>query len=385
MRNNIKNFISSLLFKAIRLILCSRSSITPKAEKSYYSLVIYKVDRLGDWVLSRAAMNTCLRRSKNKCLLIVAKSLADTARTEFPEAEIMAVDFDGEGLRMIVKNLKQLLYLASKVEADLFISLRHNVGPLREMFLASVTANKKIAWNNFTPQVKVVYPWLREEVKSNLTISKKSEDNIQLSTELRRHASVLAEACGVENAEVRPQLNNSRPVPGNIVIAPFGSSRIRDYPPAGWAVIVGNITKIQPDSQFEIWVADSQFSVGMDLAKRISEFVVANIIVKTASIFRELQNAIGDASLVLTVETVVAHIATAYNKPTIIITGGGHFGEYGPWRWSDKQRWMTNELPCFGCDWKCIYDKALCITDISPAKVAAEACALLHYKTSEQK
>ena len=80
---------------------------------------------------------------------------------------------------------------------------------------------------------------------------------------------------------------------------------------------------------------------------------------------------------VLTMETAHAHIAGALGVPAVVITGGGHYGIFAPWAESQNFRWLVNPLPCFGCNWRCIYDRPLCIQDILPARIAGNLMEIL--------
>jgi Glycosyltransferase family 9 (heptosyltransferase) len=374
---SLQKFAAFFLFNAVKWLIYCCSAVSSKKRRSHYDVVIYKVDRLGDWVLGRAALRECLDRAEGRCLLIVATILADTARTDFPNVDILALDFEGEGLSMILRNLRQLIRIACRIETGLLVSFRHNVGPLREIALASISAQKKIVANCVTANVKRAYPWLRAEVGSGIVISKALIEKRELCHELRRHAGVLGKMFGLEAIETRPRLANAASIPYYVVIAPFASVDIKNYPDSGWTELVKQIADEHPLVRFELWLGGSQIPHGLALSKAMSKEIGAPVEVKTASGLLDLQDAVGKASLVLTVDTAVAHIAAAFDKPSIIIMGGGLFGEYGPWQWSHKQRWITNELACFGCDLNCIHDKPLCLTEISPARLAFAACELL--------
>jgi ADP-heptose:LPS heptosyltransferase len=79
----------------------------------------------------------------------------------------------------------------------------------------------------------------------------------------------------------------------------------------------------------------------------------------------EFAEAVGRAELVLTVETATAHLAAALDRPAIVLIGGGHFGQFGPWRRSARQVWLTHPMDCFGCNWRCIHPEPYCLTRIS--------------------
>lgn len=77
------------------------------------------------------------------------------------------------------------------------------------------------------------------------------------------------------------------------------------------------------------------------------------------------------ARAVLSMDSCHIHFAGALGRPAVAILGGGHVGMFGPWGESKTFRWLTHPLPCFGCNWRCIYDRPLCIQDI-PAGVVAQ-------------
>jgi ADP-heptose:LPS heptosyltransferase len=87
----------------------------------------------------------------------------------------------------------------------------------------------------------------------------------------------------------------------------------------------------------------------------------------------ELYGAIARSALVLSVDTFAAHIAVAMDAPLVSLIGGGQFGEFGPWRRSGRQRWVSNEIPCFGCDWRCVRPRVDCMLDIPAETMIAEA------------
>lgn len=51
----------------------------------------------------------------------------------------------------------------------------------------------------------------------------------------------------------------------------------------------------------------------------------------------------------------VYHIAVALKKPTLCLTGGGHFERFVKYPEQKNVRICYQPMPCFNCDWKCIY------------------------------
>jgi ADP-heptose:LPS heptosyltransferase len=87
--------------------------------------------------------------------------------------------------------------------------------------------------------------------------------------------------------------------------------------------------------------------------------------------------ALAAAPLVVTTESAAAHLATAMDRPVVVIIGGGHFGQFGPWRRSERQVWLTKTMECIGCNWHCLYPEAHCVTGVSPQAVAGAVAGLL--------
>lgn len=57
------------------------------------------------------------------------------------------------------------------------------------------------------------------------------------------------------------------------------------------------------------------------------------------------------------------HFAGAVGIPVVALFGGGHFPRFQP----AAVRWaaVTKRLPCFGCEWHCVYETPRCIEEVS--------------------
>jgi len=93
----------------------------------------------------------------------------------------------------------------------------------------------------------------------------------------------------------------------------------------------------------------------------------------------DLIRVIAGAQLVVGSETSGLHMAAALAKPSVCVLGGGHYGRYVPYR---TELPVTHPLPvaavhpmpCFGCNWACIYkvppdQPKPCIANISAETV----------------
>lgn len=84
---------------------------------------------------------------------------------------------------------------------------------------------------------------------------------------------------------------------------------------------------------------------------------------------RELAEAFNLCDLIISNETAALHMATTLKKPTIGITGGGHFGRFYPWGDPTINLTANKMMDCYYCNWNCIYDELRCIHEISPTVI----------------
>ena len=101
----------------------------------------------------------------------------------------------------------------------------------------------------------------------------------------------------------------------------------------------------------------------------------------------DLIRVIAGARLVVGSETSGLHIAAALTTPSVCILGGGHYGRYVPYRTERTTAQAlpmaaSHPMPCFGCNWACIYtvppdQPKPCVADISTETVWQAIEALL--------
>ncbi len=91
----------------------------------------------------------------------------------------------------------------------------------------------------------------------------------------------------------------------------------------------------------------------------------------------ELIGLIANAKICIAMDSSPSHISIAVGTPLVSIVGGGHYQRFLPYGDSERFRVATEELDCFYCDWKCKFDRYICIEDISIERVTAEIDTLL--------
>ena len=69
-------------------------------------------------------------------------------------------------------------------------------------------------------------------------------------------------------------------------------------------------------------------------------------------------------------DTGLMHMAAALNKPVLTIFGGGHWPRFLPH--VKVGRAFVLPMPCFYCEWDCIFDEALCVNSLSADGIIGE-------------
>ncbi|MFN3078022.1 MAG: glycosyltransferase family 9 protein, partial [Alphaproteobacteria bacterium] len=102
------------------------------------------------------------------------------------------------------------------------------------------------------------------------------------------------------------------------------------------------------------------------------------------SSFREALPLIRAASLVVSVDTAMMHLATAAGTPTLCLASAAHLGEmvpYAPEVTPDNVVFLWQDLPCRGCLGNCHFPpregRYPCVAGIEPPRVVATARKLL--------
>lgn len=82
------------------------------------------------------------------------------------------------------------------------------------------------------------------------------------------------------------------------------------------------------------------------------------------------------ANIVITNDSSALHIGAAVGAPVVAIMGGGHFGRFAPYdvEFTDGETQLpsvvASPMPCFGCNWNCVYphsehEPVKCINDVT--------------------
>lgn len=329
---------------------------------------IYKVDRLGDFVLALGALRTLVRHyGADECRLIVSEVAAPLAALEFPDVPRWNVPVAPGGIWREMQPLQREHAPEWAGERfDDLICLRHTSSAYRDITLAWIHAENwfglglrptpdALTLTN-TPLAPATYPstapapWSRELVAHREVVRLAIQQQLEWPA-LRPSFTAVAATAGVA-----------------IVFCPFGSEPVRDYPEDAWIAAWREATP--PRGPIQVIGPSAR----QDNLSRLADRLRTEVKLESVSVAVDLPlpvflERLAGARGIVTVDSFAAHVATALDKPTVVLLGGGHFGWFGPWG-GPQQRWLHVTLPCFGCNWRCQYPTVRCLTEIPPAAVA---------------
>lgn len=337
--------------------------------------VIFKVDRIGDLVLALGAIRLVLREwGEENCLLVVSAFAEELVAREFPRTPRLILPASVGHRRLWSEAWKARRALRG-ISCDVALSLRHQRWDFDELSLSWVRAKAVHVLEDVAGRGMVAEWRTYSLARATRTIFQEEPPVAEPRPcrELRMHRQLLAVVLGraVGQDEVLPVMGPEGPAAtGAVILSPLGSNPLRDLPLDYLAAVLavlrdaGRPALLAGSASQSPRLADLVASLrarGFDQVRQCSDLALADFI-----------RALAAAPLVVTTESAAAHLATALDRPTVVILGGGHYGQFGPWWRSDRQIWLTKKMDCFGCNWRCIYPEPYCVTGL-PLESLTEA------------
>ena len=330
---------------------------------------VFKLDNIGDFVLSVGALERLTQSAGEKNVaLLVSEPVAPLAQLLFPLSRVIALpSYQGRQPLLLLRDLNKVRALVRGYQFDALVSLRHQRKPYHDLVLRLISANRSfgIVGSSY------VHPGLLARMlrfSFSVSIPETQGLDLQICREIRNHAAVLSAVFGedVSPVSILPRIYSGESVSTYLLVAPFGSSSIRDIPRERLCATIAAASKEHGCQQVILSGAAHQRSRLEELARFLRNGSVLQITVTTPESLKAFLEQVGAARCVVSAETAAAHLATAMDKPAVIFLGGGHFGQFAPWVRSSRQRWLFHPMDCFQCDWKCRFDRPLCLTEIDP-------------------
>ncbi|MEQ2006016.1 MAG: glycosyltransferase family 9 protein [Limisphaerales bacterium] len=365
--------------RAVLRVLAGLRARAPVAVSAPPRVCLFKPDRIGDFVLALGAMRLLTEKhGEANCEIVVLEPVAELARAEFPRACVVALPVVAamRHLPQAVTSWLKWRKVLAAVTADTVVCLRHHRNLAEECALLWLNARHVVGLQNSRHEIS---EFDQAALPPSLTsaVQRPAATETPHCLELAGHRALLRLALGREvcGEEVLPQFVSVMPEPGSaLLLAPFSSSALKDYPDAQLAEALAMHGPVMP---FQLIGSPAQRPRLESLGKSIKLLCGTAAEVLPDGSVPDLVRAIARARAVVTVDSAAAHIATAMDKPTVVLHNGTRFGEFGPWHRSARQRWLVKPLDCFGCGGSCSLPQPMCIQGIEPRLVADTLAAVL--------
>ncbi len=331
--------------------------------KKRYAVCIFKPDRIGDFVLAVGAIrNLTDRFGEENCVLVISPLVRELADLEFPDCQKVEVNPFGNpfSIQSIFHFLRCRWHLGG-MGFERLVCLRHQRVRMQNLLLYVIRAKRSFGLANHR-DYELGIPW---EFSFSNQDAYPSQCTQGTCLELEAHRIVLQRAMGMPLTpqETMPSFRRLEAKPEEyVLVSPFGSMPIRDYPENDLVSVLVDLFRSH-SLPVRISFSDQQKEKAERLARRLRSEGVCVVPLNSTSV-SEYLDSICHATCVLTVETATAHVATTLNIPTVVLIGGGHYMQYGPWNKSSRQAWLTHPVPCAGCNWECKEPEPYCITRI---------------------
>ncbi len=350
--------------KSIRAYDRLYGRIPTAAVEKEYARIIFKPDRLGDLVLSSGSIRAAAAGlPPERCLLIVSEVAAPLADMLFPEFPQLTIPFDCRPRKEHEKTAR-VRDLLSAVACDELVCLRHQRSDFFSLCLSWIRASHTYALA-LAPSPDE--DWLRrreDERLSPLTFT--APEPPTQPVEIHRHFAVLSQLspCPASADALLPQLPTPSETDDTLIVSPLGSQPIRDIPPELLLKLLAPFEKKRIGRAL-LCGGPPQEAKLTELAARLRrERPDLLFEVSSSAPLKTFVQQVAQANAVISTDTVTAHLATAMDKRAFIVLAGGQYGQWGPWKRSERQVWLTHPLPCFHCDWNCPFPVPRCIHEI---------------------
>ena len=349
------------------LVVPLRRILTLLKLRKDIGIIVLKIDRMGDWLLAYRSIEEIYKLAAiNKESAVTWVSSESSSIRQFTSRNFSfeVVQFAPKTPSERLKRILKLAWLLSRYRANRVICLRHGDHRMNDTILANIACREIIA--------------LEAVSKTDLNLQLSEARHAGIPYEIARHAEILRQiGIEIELRSLLPRLRLEKVEMqrGKFILAPFGSSRNRDLPIKTWADAFCEISSVV--SVVEIWVGSEQSHIAKVLMESLrSAAPKIEVYIRFGSLHM-FANAMRTAELVIAVETFAAHFATAFDLPLVGIIGGGHFGEFAPWRNSHKQKWIWMDMECSNCGWNCKLSSIECINRVSGSAIAEAALELI--------
>jgi ADP-heptose:LPS heptosyltransferase len=316
-------------------------------------ILLFKPDNIGDFVLfTGAARRLAFHLGEENLVLCVTSQLAPLAKEQFPRAEVISLPLAAKRkvVNLFLVNFVNCLpawWQLRRTKVDAAVCFRNMRTFLDTFLYYSAKSSRFLAMENLLARsrrrsrvlVEVLARRLfRPEIlpypESELTPTELEANRVLVSRVLDREVAL---------SEVLPHLVPAAPSLGNYwVCCPLSSQPTKDYPFDGWREIFERVRNLARETLLVGSAAQAAALSELEGQLRVAGIEKARVEVPES--LGQFVNLLAGARMVLTIDTAASHIATALDRPCLVLFSERGKGMFGPWQRSEVQRWLLPEF-----------------------------------------
>ena len=315
-------------------------------------IFVFKPDGIGDFVLASGAIRLLAREYGEENLAICVRSvLVPLARAQFPTAKVFDLPTAAERkiINLFLWNFVvsiPLWFRLRWMRMDAAICLRSMRNYLETLLFFSVRAKRFVACENILLRGKQgvrAYVERTAALAFHPELVRYPEQPAEVPLEIESHRRLLSRLLSrdVEIAEVIPDLQAPGIREDNCwILAPITNLASKRYPFARWRDILVELREIVASKKIILAGAKEDRPLLQEMRDLLIEAGLSNTELVLPETLVDYVTLISRAGLIMTVDTAAAHLATALDKPALVLFSGLHTGMFGPWQRSDRQAWL---------------------------------------------
>ncbi len=322
-------------------------------------MLVVRIDGIGDMLMFRPALDhypEAFGVAKEDITVLGCKSWGSLAEPLFAGYRVKAIDE--------ARFQKKMFY---RLKIGLWVRRQNFAIASCDSFFRKALVADSLVWTTGAPRVFLTRPWISRKTRAEHAYYLGSHRYIDTGDypthEVLRHFTFLSAVAGRPFPPETPVIPWPRgrsvvPPGAPYVVVHFGCNEPgRRWPFANFVRLVERLTEL--GHRVVLTGAAREADVLADHPAVLQREGVVNLVCKTT--LPQTFDVIADARAVVANETGPGHVAITLGVPTVMVMGGGHFGNFVPYPAEvcpPHARFAYQPMDCYHCFYNCTRRRA---------------------------